>query len=164
MMVTKNGSIERVCPGNKKGQCAGFLEEEPGKRRDLSSRGERREERGERRGSVRHCVAASLRHCIGIAQAMTPIAPPPSTMNGAGTLSTSEKPKQAIPMQMDVARNGEEMYALVPRMKTLEMMRPTAAWQRGGGWRVRGRRGRGGLQARRWVSTYRVEPWQSRAV
>jgi hypothetical protein len=70
MMVTKNGSIERVCPGNKKGQCAGFLEEEPGKRRDLSSRRERREERGERRGSVgtslRHCVAASLhRYCPG---------------------------------------------------------------------------------------------------
>jgi hypothetical protein len=63
---------------------------------------------------------------------MTPITPPPNTTNGAGTLSTSEKPKHAIPMQMDVVRNGEEMYALVPSRKTLEMMRPTAAWQRVG--------------------------------
>ncbi len=85
-----------------------------------------------KRGSVRYLEPRWLGHCIGIAQAMTPITRPPNTTNGAGTLSTSEKPKHAIPMQMDVVRNGEEMYALVPSRKTLEMMRPTAAWQRVG--------------------------------
>jgi len=45
-------------------------------------------------------------HCIGIAHAITPAAPPPITTKGAGTFKISVHANDAMPMQIVVVGNG----------------------------------------------------------